>query len=236
MLTIKPLRYQRVAGEKPGTPTDPGGDRGFCPDAPTWLRVSPLLPASLRIPRGRLQDMDTEGRDIDFIIPGTWAFGSPSLAPHLTRGLCSAYHRYMTDYCGADARRLKSMVLAPATDPAWSAQAIKEVAQEDWVAAVWPLPPEGLPVDDPELEPIWAAANEADLPIMYHGFTIETPYFPGYRDVWDNPAMGRCAGQTWAASASSPSCSWAVCWIAILGCGLVPWSAAMAGCRTGCCA
>jgi predicted TIM-barrel fold metal-dependent hydrolase len=32
---------------------------------------------------------------------------------------------------------------------------------------------------------------------MYHGFTIETPYFPGYRDVWENPAMSRCAGQTW---------------------------------------
>src|SRR5437899_2419070 len=46
-------------------------------------------------------------------------------------------------------------------------------------------------------KPIWAAANDADLAIMYHGFTIETPYFPGYRDVWDNPAMGRCAGQTW---------------------------------------
>ena len=29
MLTIKPLRYQRVAGEKPGVPTDSGGDRGF---------------------------------------------------------------------------------------------------------------------------------------------------------------------------------------------------------------
>ena len=27
--------------------------------------------------RGRLQDMDTEGRDIDFIIPGTWAFALP---------------------------------------------------------------------------------------------------------------------------------------------------------------
>src|SRR2546426_10604888 len=44
---------------------------------------------------------------------------------------------------------------------------------------------------------IWAAADEAALPIMYHAFTIETPYFPGYRDIWDNPAMGRCAGQTW---------------------------------------
>jgi predicted TIM-barrel fold metal-dependent hydrolase len=198
MLTIKPLRYQRVAGEKPGTPTDPGGDRGFLSGRTHMVTRQPITArVSEDNSRGRLQDMDTEGRDIDFIIPGTWAFGSPSLAPHLTRGLCSAYHRYMTDYCGADARRLKSMVLAPATDPAWSAQAIKEVAQEDWVAAVWPLLPEGLPVDDPELEPIWAAANEADLPIMYHGFTIETPYFPGYRDVWDNPAMGRCAGQTW---------------------------------------
>jgi len=29
MLTIRPLRYQHVAGEKPRTPTDPGDDRGF---------------------------------------------------------------------------------------------------------------------------------------------------------------------------------------------------------------
>src|SRR5438445_633723 len=78
-----------------------------------------------------------------------------------------------------------------------AAQVIAGQAKEDWVSAVWPLLPEGLPVDDPDLAPIWAAANDADLAIMYHGFTIETPYFPGYRDVWDNPAMGRCAGQTW---------------------------------------
>jgi predicted TIM-barrel fold metal-dependent hydrolase len=147
--------------------------------------------------KGRLQDMDTEGRDIDFIIPGTWAYGAPALAPHLVRGLYSAYYRYMGDYCAADPRRLKSMVLAPANDPQWAAQAIMEHAHEAWVAAVWPLLPEGMPIDDPDLDPIWSAANEASLPIMYHGFTIETPYFPGYRDVWDNPAMGRCAGQTW---------------------------------------
>ena len=103
----------------------------------------------------------------------------------------------MAEYCAADTRRLKSMVLALATDPTWAAEVIKAHAREDWVAAVWPLLPEGVPIDDPDLEPIWAAADEADLPIMYHAFTIETPYFPGYRDVWDNPAMGRCAGQTW---------------------------------------
>jgi len=141
--------------------------------------------------------MDLEGRDIDFIIPGPWAYGAPALAPHLAQGLYRAYHRYMAEYCAADSRRLKSMVMALGTDPAWSAKVIEQHAGEDWVAAVWPLLPEGMPIDLPDLEPIWAAADEADLPIMYHAFTIETPYFPGYRDVWDNPAMGRCAGQTW---------------------------------------
>ena len=110
---------------------------------------------------------------------------------------------------------------------------IKELAQEDWVGSVWPLLPEGLPVTTPTWNPIWAAAHEADLPIMYHGFTIETPYFPGTCDVWDNPAMGRCAGQTWAASASSPSCSWAAARSLPDGARRT-WSAVVAGYRTGC--
>lgn len=198
ILSIKPVRLQRVAGEKPGPSAAADGDRGFLSGRTQMVTRQPITP---RIAEdnaaGRLRDMDVEGRDIDFIIPGPWAYGAPGLAPHLAKGLYGAYHRYMADYCAADSRRLKSMVLALASDPVWSAQVIKERARDDWVAAVWPLLPEGLPIDDPDLEPIWAAADEADLPIMYHAFTIETPYFPGYRDIWDNPAMGRCAGQTW---------------------------------------
>jgi predicted TIM-barrel fold metal-dependent hydrolase len=198
ILSIKPVRYQRVAGEKPPAATEATGAIGFLSGRTHMVTRQPI---TMRVAednaQGRLQDMDTEGRDIDFIIPGPWAYGAPALAPHLAQGLYRAYHHYMADYCAADSRRLKSMVLAPANAPVWSAQVIKDHAKADWVAAVWPLLPEGLPVDDPDLEPIWEAANEADLPIMYHGFTIETPYFPGYRDIWDNPAMGRCAGQTW---------------------------------------
>jgi predicted TIM-barrel fold metal-dependent hydrolase len=198
ILSIKPVRLQRVAGEKPRLSTAQDGDRGFLSGR---TLMSTRQPITARVAEdnaaGRLRDMDVEGRDIDFIIPGPWAYGAPALPPHLAKGLYRAYHRYMADYCAADHRRLKSMVLALATDPVWSARMIKDGAREDWVAAVWPLLPEGMPVDDPDLEPIWAAADEANLPIMYHAFTIETPYFPGYRDIWDNPAMGRCAGQTW---------------------------------------
>lgn len=198
VLTIKPLRYQRVAGEKPGAPSEPGGDRGFLSGRTQMVTRQPIaVRAAEDNAAGRLQDMDTEGRDIDFMVPGTWAFGAVTLAPSLFKGLYSAYHRYMADFCSADPRRLKSMILAPANDPAWAVHAIQEYASQDWVAAVWPLLPPDVPVDDPDLEPIWEAANAAELPVMYHSFTIETPYFPGYRDIWDNPAMGRCAGQTW---------------------------------------
>src|SRR5262249_41165556 len=198
ILSVKPVRLQRVAGQKPATAAQADGDRGFLSGRTQMVTRQPITPRVAEDNAGgRLRDMDLDGRDIDFIIPGPWAYGAPALAPHLAHGLYRAYHRYMAEYCAADSRRLKSMVLALATDPEWSAQVITERAREDWVAAVWPLLPEGMPVDDPDLEPIWAAADDADLPIMYHAFTIETPYFPGYRDIWDNPAMGRCAGQTW---------------------------------------
>jgi predicted TIM-barrel fold metal-dependent hydrolase len=198
ILAIKPVRLQRVAGEKARPPAADGGDRGFLSGRTQMVTRHPITPrVAEENGAGRLSDMDREGRDIDFIIPGPWCYGAPALAPHLAQGLYRAYHRYMAEYCAADTRRLKSMVLALATEPAWAAEVIKAHAHEDWVAAVWPLLPEGMPIDDPDLEPIWAAADEADLPIMYHAFTIETPYFPGYRDIWDNPAMGRCAGQTW---------------------------------------
>ena len=86
---------------------------------------------------------------------------SSSLAPgrvelgarvKLAQGLYGAYHRYMADYCSADSRRLKGLILAPGADPQWAANTIREQAKEDWPAAVWPILPEGLPVDDPDLD------------------------------------------------------------------------------------
>src|SRR5712692_602493 len=88
ILSIRPLRYQRVAGEKPAAATEAGGERGFLSGR---THMATRLPITARVAednaRGRLQDMDTEGRDIDFIIPGTWAFGAPALPPHLTSSL-----------------------------------------------------------------------------------------------------------------------------------------------------
>ena len=197
VLSISPVRFDRVAGSKGGEAKDSSGP-GFLSGRTQMVNRVPIASGVADDnSAARRTDMDTEGRDIDFIIPGTWAYGAPDLEMSLTRCLYRAYHRFMADYCSADPRRLKSMIAVNGADPEEGAKGIREYGKQDWVAAVWPNVPLGLPIDDPDLEPIWQAASEMDLPIAYHSFTIETPYFPGYQDVWNNPAFGRCAGQTW---------------------------------------
>ena len=102
-------------------------------------------------PQARLADMDTEGVDIHLIIPGTWANASTAIDQELAVGMYDAYHRFAAHFCSADLDRLKTVVLAPATDPQWAAKQISNLANERWVSGVIPLLPEDVPVDDPDL-------------------------------------------------------------------------------------
>ena len=130
LLMIDPVPYNRVAGQKMAAAgAAGGGDAGFLSGRTQMVTRQPIaVGAAEENSQGRLNDMDTEGRDIDFIIPGPWAYAAPSLELNLTRGLYRAYHRYMAEYCAADPRRLKSMVIVSGADPqegAWEATAIE---------------------------------------------------------------------------------------------------------------
>ena len=95
--------------------------------------------------------------------------------------------------------RLKATILASGADPEWSAAEIARLAPEPWVSAVTVVLAEGVPADDPSLEPIWQAMDNADLPLVHHSFFYEPPYFPGYRDIWGNLAIARMAAHPWGA-------------------------------------
>ncbi|MDH3598236.1 MAG: amidohydrolase [Candidatus Tectomicrobia bacterium] len=49
------------------------------------------------------------------------------------------------------------------------------------------------------MEPIWQAAQEHDLPVAHPSSTWNPPYFPAYRDVWNNIFPGRLASHPWGA-------------------------------------
>jgi predicted TIM-barrel fold metal-dependent hydrolase len=54
-----------------------------------------------------------------------------------------------------------------------------------------------MPLDHPDLEPIWAAAAEFDLAVALHTFTVMPPYAPGGLDTWENLWLQRSAAHPW---------------------------------------
>jgi predicted TIM-barrel fold metal-dependent hydrolase len=197
-LSISPYPYKRQMGEKAG---DEAASRAPSLKGKIGSNVvePPEPGVSQRNAAGRLRDMDCEGRDIDLIIPGTFSTAATALDPSLAKELYAAYHRYIVDYCSADPQRLRATMLAPAADPEWAAREIAALSGERCISAVTVVLPEGVPVDDPDLHPIWKAMEDAGLPMLHHSFFYEPPYFPGYRDVWGHVAVARAAAHVWGA-------------------------------------
>lgn len=148
---------------------------------------------------GRIADMDREGVDVHLLIPGTWPQSVTICPTDIATGLYESYARYMTEFCSIDTDRLKSLLMVTGEDVAWSVNHIEQNAADPAVSGAMLALAEGFPIDDPALEPIWAALAAADLPLLHHSFFYEPPYFPGYRDVWDNIVVARTAAHPWGA-------------------------------------
>ena len=141
----------------------------------------------------RIRDMDEEGVDVQLMLPGT---PPASEDVEIEVGFIRANHRFTNDFCSKYPHRLKSLIVVSNKAIDVSVEEIKTWASAPWVAGIYPHLDEGVPIDHPDLEPIWAAANEAGLCVVHHSFTEG---YPGYRDLWDNPFIGRTASHPWGA-------------------------------------
>ena len=202
-LSVGPIPYDRFAGTVPkeeDTIAVPGGRSALDGRVQSNHRAPVRPGVDDENFEGRIEDMDMEGRDIDFIFPGTWPASMTALDVTLAEGLYRAYHRYMHDYTAKYPDRLKSAAQVPGADVEWAVSELKSLAQEKWLSAVWVHLPEGRPIDHPDFEPLWATMNDLDLPLIHHSFFTEPPYFPGYRDIWGNAAVARTAAHPWGAA------------------------------------
>ena len=149
-------------------------------------------------PAERIADMDREGVDVNLTLPSGW-FGTWTASDDvaLEMAMYRAYHRWMADYCGAFPERIGGIILVAARDIAGSLAEMRQWARSRWAWAVMAYAPAGMPLDHPDLEPIWAAAAEHDLAVVLHTFTVMPPYAPGSRDTWDNLFLQRSAAHPW---------------------------------------
>ncbi len=148
----------------------------------------------------RVQDMDIEGVDVNMILPsgGVPAFSALEDVA-LEQAMYQAYHRYLGDYCGPYPDRLTSVILVTARDAAASVAEIRRCSREAWPVGIFPICAPEMTLDEPAWEPIWAAAQDHDLTVVIHSFTMTVPYPPGMWDNWDNVFLQRSAGHVWNA-------------------------------------
>jgi uncharacterized protein len=141
----------------------------------------------------RLKDMDTEGVDVHFIVSnGGVGHENPEAEMEFVR----AQHRYLDQFCGRDPKRLKSCLTVTPISIDGSVEEIRRWGKSPWTVAIHPSLPLDYPLDHPDLHPIWAAAQEHNLCVIHHSLAMG---YPGYRDLWANPFLGRCASHPWAA-------------------------------------
>ena len=160
-------RYRRRLGM--ATPNEaPGGYMAGFTGVKRTREPSPLVDAD---PGERIKDMDHEGVDVNLTLPsgwfGTWTTGDDVL---LEMAMYRAYHRWMTDYCGAYSDRLGGVILAGARDIDGALAEIHRWGAAKWAWGLMVYAPAGMPLDHPRLEPLYAAAADLNLAVVLHTF------------------------------------------------------------------
>ena len=74
----------------------------------------------------RIMDMDDEGTDVHFLVPGGWSGLIGVDDPSLETGMIRAFHRHMAEFCGRFPDRLKGPIVASTRDVDAAVREIRE--------------------------------------------------------------------------------------------------------------
>ncbi len=118
-------------------------------------------------------------------LPGEAGRGTGDL--DLAYGVAEAHNRGMVDFCSADPRLLPALYV-PLADFDRSAEAARRAVEQGAAALLVPSAcPEGHSPSHDGLDPVWAAAQEAGIPVVFHvgggGKLLDLTYFENGRPI-----------------------------------------------------
>jgi predicted TIM-barrel fold metal-dependent hydrolase len=149
-----------------------GFDGGPFPDSPKGF--DDVHPASTDA-NERLAYMDSVGIWAQVLYPNVAGFGSQVFLqledPDLMLTCVEAYNDFQTDWASADARRLLPITATPFWDVDAAAAEIRRCADRGHKGVLFTGEPQvfDLPyLGDRHWDPIWATAQECQLPISFH--------------------------------------------------------------------
>ena len=123
----------------------------------------------------RLKYMDELGIWAQMLYPNVGGFGSQVFLalddPELKLACVRAYNDFVIEWCSADPRRLIAAMATPYWDVAASVKEIERCAKLGHRSVLFTGEPHafGLPLlADRHWDPLWAAAQDAGLPVSFH--------------------------------------------------------------------
>ena len=137
-------------------------------DRPGWERIRRGTPA-----KDILEAMDVEGIDVGILFR-TWAtqaINIDGLEPAFAAAMSRAWNRWINDLCHENLDRLKPSALVPLQDIDL-AVAEARFGVRDLGAVTLVLPSHlvnGHPIYDRYFDPLWAAAQDMDVTVSFHG-------------------------------------------------------------------
>jgi predicted TIM-barrel fold metal-dependent hydrolase len=145
---------------------------GLLPDFPDTYQDA--IPASYDA-KARLEYMDREGIWAQVLYPNVGGFGSGRFLemgePELMLECVRAYNDFLVDWCSADPKRLIAVMALPFWDVKASVRELERCAKTGHKGVLFGSQPHvfGQPhLVDRHWDPIFAAAQDAELPISFH--------------------------------------------------------------------
>jgi predicted TIM-barrel fold metal-dependent hydrolase len=162
------------------------GKRFEAPQETTYSDVFENVRPGGYIPEEHIKDMDIDGIDVSIIYPSAGLQLFKMADGELITAIFKVYNDWLAEFCQTSPKRLKGIALINTDDVEVGITELRRCKNMGFVGAlITARPPEGRRYYSPEYEPLWATAQEVEMPLALH---LETNRFGSGEADGTNPA------------------------------------------------
>ena len=121
------------------------------------------------IPEEHIKDMDIDGIDVSIVYPTTGLTLFSVLDSELLTANFRTYNDWVGEFCSAFPRRLKGIAMLNTDDVQVGVKELERCARLGFAGAMITVyPPEEWGYNSPRYEPLWATAQDLQMPLSLH--------------------------------------------------------------------
>jgi predicted TIM-barrel fold metal-dependent hydrolase len=123
-------------------------------------------------PHAHVKDMDSDGVSGGVLYPTMGLFFLSIQDSGLLSAICRAYNDWLAEFCAPYRNRLKGMAMLNIDNVGDGVAELRRCAKLGLAGAMIPIRPLLNRYDHPIYEPLWAAAQDLDMPLSFHTGTL----------------------------------------------------------------